>query len=79
LVMGCGANFLVSPFENMGSCIKHTGTNPRERSQLLILLHKELKGYRIAVDGSIAWHSYGVSLAIRDHPVSPDTSEHTPP
>jgi len=23
----------------MGSCIKHTGTNPRERSQLLILLH----------------------------------------
>jgi len=39
LVMGCGANFLVSPFENMGSCIKHTGTNPRERSQLLILLH----------------------------------------
>jgi len=31
---------LVSPFENMGSCIKHTGTNPRERSQLLILLHK---------------------------------------
>jgi len=39
LVMGCPPFFSVGPFENMGSCMKHTGTNPRVRSQLLILLH----------------------------------------
>ena len=29
--------------------------------------------YSIAVNGSILWHSYGVSLATWDHTVSPAT------
>ena len=40
LVMGWGPDFFVSPFENMGLLYENTGENPRERSQLLILLHK---------------------------------------
>jgi len=31
--------------------------------------HLKVKRYCIAVNGSIPWHSYGVSLAIWDHTV----------
>ena len=45
-------NFWVSPFENMGSCVRHTGEYPRERSQLLILLHNAKMPYIVVASAS---------------------------
>ena len=45
------------------SCMSHTGTNPRERSQLLILLHKKVKG-DTALFFLFPWH---LALPIKLH------------